>query len=215
MNLVQFLREKSVYDLNLPLSITEKLVSVNVIELTKVYAAIRGYKVLGVWSAGSLSDDEIKELSHQVTSLLVERGYVKPTKAARLSTQNSASQASPATPVKGSSVANQPIHTPAEQKKQEAPKVVRREKEANPEIDNGSRETGRSNMTKPVSRDIRQLSNLSKLEEFFSPLLYKVHLIGEVAISQEMLTDLSTGYHHSEPWLKETFNKNRGSKANS
>ena len=90
MNLVQFLREKNVNDLHLPPDLSQKLIDANLIELTKIYSAIQGYKALGIWTTGALSTDEIKLLAGQVNRLMVEYGFVKPAKPTTPSVTQSA-----------------------------------------------------------------------------------------------------------------------------
>jgi len=191
MNLVQFLREKNVYDLCLPSSITEKLVQASFVELTKIYGAIQGYKALGVWSTGSFSDDEIKTISQQVTNLLIEYGYVKPTKPTTSSPSQPGLLKSRADlPVKGLSGESRVAKAQAAPISREVHNPTRRDRL--PIQEPNSTFPVISRHSPPASHVSGQFAALVKFEEQFAPLLYQVGLVGEVAISSETLETLST-----------------------
>ena len=190
MNIVQFLNEKTVHDLRLPLSIAEKLIAANLIELTNIYAAFKGYQVLGVWFAGSLNTDELNIVIRQVDALLIEAGLKKPAKPASVPTPVSRPVSKSASQVRTSKKAVSANRSQTLPEKQEVPQQTTREPISRPLM---NETTPPARLEKPniLHSEEVEITGLARMEKSFAPMIYQVSLVGEVSISQATLAELS------------------------
>lgn len=180
MNLVEFLRETKLEDLEIPEPILINVKSLGYDTFQKVYAAIQAVRALDLPTLKGLTPEEYQTLTRCITNRMVALGLVKPKPQPARETRQAVTQNRPIpTPRTSKPVEHKTSHLVEKGPSQAVPKQP-----ANHQV-----ETVQPSHS--VARNPESPSPLAEWENRLVPLLRKVELIGEIPVTKEELDEIS------------------------
>lgn len=182
MNLIEFLRDAKIEDLDLPTQISQKLRDQNLTEFQKTYAAVQAYRVFGKCSIDGLTIEEMQILNQKFTDLMMVHGLIKRKESSTRS--ETGLTPTPTTLINHAETVGRTA----------AAKISKTLEEAKPVNKNAVPPVNRSLQATTPSQSAP--SPLVNWENRLAPQLRKVELVGEIPVTKEELEDISLHFRH-------------------